>query len=85
MTRWPRWAEGLRVKDDATIPDVRAALLARVLWGVVNGSAVEVRPGGVVSFDDAVAHVTANLGAAAAQRIVALPDVRASKSTAKRL
>lgn len=62
------------MKDDATIPDVRAALLARVLWGVVNGSAVEVRPGGVVSFDDAVAHVTVNLGAAAAQRICSTTD-----------
>lgn len=65
--------------------EMRAAMLARVLWGAVNGSAVEVRPGGVVSFDDAVAHVAHHLGNAAAFRIVATPDVRASKFTAKRL
>lgn len=62
------------------LEEMRAALLARCAWGAVNGSAVEVRPGGCVSGDEAREYVRAcGLGERAASRIRSLPAVRCER------
>lgn len=63
-----------------TIEEMRTALLARCAWGVVNGSAVEVRPGGCVTADEVRSYVRSlGLGERAASRVVAMPALRCSK------
>lgn len=62
-----------------TIEEMRAAAFERCAWGVVNGSAVEVRPG-VVSAAEVRRYVLAlGLGERAASRVVSLPAVRCAK------
>lgn len=59
-----------------TAAELRAATLRRVLWGVQNGSLVELRPTSAVTLADARAHVARRLGAAPAGRVVLLPPLR---------
>ena len=52
---------------------VRAAAVRRILWGVQNGHALDIRAGGAVTSQEALDVVTAELGQWMARRVVKEP------------
>lgn len=66
-------------REELLLPVVRRRLLARILWGVAAGSAVELRPGAPVGIGEAREHVATHAGPEAARRVAALPALRAHK------
>lgn len=64
-----------QARDELTLSAVRACLLARLAWGVRNGSAVELRPDCTIAPGEARAHV----GPTLADRVHVLPALRTGK------